>query len=226
MKAKIINGKIVRGLPKYYKHWAGGFDMQPTAVHETEGFFEVVNPEIDYDIQKLGEIYWDETNRVFTYPVIDKTPEQLEQEITNRLDGLDQQVDNDAMKRLLQHYTDTLLDTPDNLTEEFIKDTASLYPVYRINKPYVVNEKFRYNDILYSVIQAHTSQADWLPDTVPALYKKFTPPNVVSEWVQPTGAQDAYNIGDKVSFSGSVYESLIDANVWSPTAYPAGWKLL
>jgi len=43
------------------------------------------------------------------------------------------------------------------------------------------------------------------------------------EWVQPTGAHDAYNTGDRVSFEGSNYESVIDANVWSPTAYPQGW---
>jgi hypothetical protein len=49
-----------------------------------------------------------------------------------------------------------------------------------------------------------------------------TPP----EWVQPTGAHDAYQKGDRVTFQGSVYESLIDANVWSPSAYPAGWLLI
>lgn len=32
--------------------------------------------------------------------------------------------------------------------------------------------------------------------------------------------------GDRVLFNGSVYESLIDGNAYSPTAYPAGWKLI
>jgi hypothetical protein len=45
-------------------------------------------------------------------------------------------------------------------------------------------------------------------------------------WVQPTGATDAYHIGDKVHYMPTVknYESLIDGNTWSPEAYPAGWK--
>lgn len=46
-------------------------------------------------------------------------------------------------------------------------------------------------------------------------------------WVQPTGAHDAYQMGDKVHYPGAndpVYESLINGNVWSPDAYPAGWK--
>lgn len=45
-------------------------------------------------------------------------------------------------------------------------------------------------------------------------------------WVQPTGAHDAYAIGDRVSFNGANYESKIAANVWSPTVYPAGWQLI
>lgn len=42
-------------------------------------------------------------------------------------------------------------------------------------------------------------------------------------WLQPLGAHDAYNTGDRVTFEGKVYESTIDGNVWSPAAYPAGW---
>lgn len=45
-------------------------------------------------------------------------------------------------------------------------------------------------------------------------------------WVQPTGAHDAYNIGDRVSFEGKNYESLLNANSWSPSVYPAGWKAI
>ena len=44
------------------------------------------------------------------------------------------------------------------------------------------------------------------------------------EWVQPTGAHDAYQTGDHVMFEGAEYKSLIDGNVWSPTAYPQGWE--
>ena len=44
------------------------------------------------------------------------------------------------------------------------------------------------------------------------------------EWVQPTGAHDAYQTGDTVTFEGAEYTSLIDGNTWSPTAYPQGWE--
>lgn len=45
-----------------------------------------------------------------------------------------------------------------------------------------------------------------------------------AEWVRPTGAHDAYKKGDVVAFEGYLYRSLIDANVYSPSEYPAGWK--
>ena len=44
------------------------------------------------------------------------------------------------------------------------------------------------------------------------------------EWVQPTGAHDAYNTGDRVTYNGRVYESTMDGNVWAPDAYPQGWE--
>ena len=42
---------------------------------------------------------------------------------------------------------------------------------------------------------------------------------------QPTGAHDAYRLGEKVTVGGSVYVSVIDFNVWSPEVYPAGWAV-
>lgn len=49
-------------------------------------------------------------------------------------------------------------------------------------------------------------------------------PDEWPEWVQPTGAHDAYNTGDKVTYNSKHYESIIDRNVWSPDTYPAGWQ--
>ena len=46
------------------------------------------------------------------------------------------------------------------------------------------------------------------------------------EYVQPTGAHDAYKIGDKITYNGKKYECIYDGCVWTPDAYPAGWKLV
>ena len=50
-------------------------------------------------------------------------------------------------------------------------------------------------------------------------------PDEWPEYVQPTGAHDAYNTGDKVTYNGKHYISTMDGNVWNPDAYPAGWEL-
>lgn len=65
-------------------------------------------------------------------------------------------------------------------------------------------------------------------DEIDADGNVVTPPEPPAEeypqWVQPTGAHDAYKIGDKVTFNGQRYTSKINGNVWSPTGYPAGWQ--
>ena len=44
------------------------------------------------------------------------------------------------------------------------------------------------------------------------------------EYVQPTGAHDAYNTGDKVTYNGKKYICKLDGCVWNPDTYPVGWE--
>lgn len=98
--------------------------------------------------------------------------------------------------------------------------------VFHIGEFVNVGDEVVYNGNVYEVIQAHTLQADWIPDQTPALYRlKGQPGEEWLEWIQPTGAHDAYKKGDKVTYKGQHYISLIDNNSWSPEAYPAGWEL-
>lgn len=45
------------------------------------------------------------------------------------------------------------------------------------------------------------------------------------EYVQPTGAHDAYHVGDKITYNGKHYTCIYDGCVWTPDAYPQGWQL-
>lgn len=49
-------------------------------------------------------------------------------------------------------------------------------------------------------------------------------PEEYPEYVQPTGAHDAYNTGDKITYNGNKYECVMDNCVWNPDIYPQGWK--
>lgn len=114
----------------------------------------------------------------------------------------------------------------DALTQDEIDALVTIYPTWVPALSVSVGQLLAYQSTLYEVLQAHTTQADWTPDITPALFKAKAPAGVIPEWVQPTGAHDAYNTGDRVLFGGQIYESIIDANVWSPADYPAGWQLV
>ena len=78
-----------------------------------------------------------------------------------------------------------------------------------------------YGDALYKVIIPHTAQADWTPSEAVALFTKVSIAEY-PDWAQPTGAHDAYNTGDKVSYEGKHWVSTTNANVWQPGVY--GWE--
>lgn len=128
-----------------------------------------------------------------------------------------------ASKKAGEIATRDLIKT-DALAPGEIAQLVSLYPVFALGTAYKIGDVIQYAGALYKVIQAHTSQADWTPDITPALFKLATPAGTILEFLQPTGAHDAYDAGDKVLFGGVVYESLVDGNAFSPTAYPPNWK--
>ena len=119
-----------------------------------------------------------------------------------------------------------------SLTDEQAMEVVAVYDPWAVGKTYAVGDFLTYGENgvgdpqLYKVAQAHTSQADWLPDATPALYVAIgLDDNGYPVWSQPTGAHDAYNKGDIVDYNGTLYRSLIDGNVYSPDSYPAGWAI-
>ena len=104
-------------------------------------------------------------------------------------------------------------------------EIVELFPKWTADRSVIVGERLQYEGYLYKCIQAHITQSDWTPDKTPALWTKVSVEEF-PEWVQPEGSADAYMKGDKVTFEGEHYESLIDNNVWSPVAYPQGWQKL
>ena len=177
----------------------------------------------------------------------------------------------------------------ENLTDAEGLENVELFAQYEVGKDYAIGDRFQYNGELYKVLQAHTSQADWVPGTgTESLYAKvdeihagtaedpipyngnmelienlyYTQGGVlykctrstgsavynalselvgiyvevvtsepeeqtgdeVAEWVQPTGAQDAYDVGDRVSHNGMVWECTSPSNVFEPGVY--GWVVV
>lgn len=113
----------------------------------------------------------------------------------------------------------------ESATDEQALSVPALYPAWRSGVAYTAGQRVLYRGVLYKVLQDHTSQADWKPEATPALWVVVSI-DEYPEWVQPTGAHDAYNKGDKVTYNNLHYISLIDSNVYSPEAYPTGWELV
>lgn len=136
----------------------------------------------------------------------------------NRLQAAEQ------LRKALQFLTATL-------TDEQAMAVATVYPAWAPATSYSVGDIISYgtNGVgdpqLYKVVQPHMSQDTWRPDATPSLYDAFgLDESGYPIWAQPSGAHDAYSKGDVVNYNGTLYESLIDGNVWSPDVYPTGWK--
>lgn len=175
------------------------------------GFKEVVNivPSYDANTQILRNDGFTETENAITINYVVEDSPVFQETQYNMQEKL-------ALSFLFEKLPDEQAAQVPMLFEEFDGNGVT----------YAVGKRVMYKGVLYKVIQAHTSQADWTPDAAPSLFAKVINETVdgsIPEFVQPDST-NPYMKGDKVKFNGKVYESLIDNNVWSPTAYPSGWK--
>lgn len=142
------------------------------------------------------------------------------------------EIQTKATRAMLAGGPIATLQTAYQTTLASVSDAAALkmpefYPEWDGDShEYKVGDRVNYGGTLYKVLQAHTSQSTWTPTDAPSLFAKVlvtgdedTPP----EWEQPDST-NPYMKGDRVTYNGKVYESLVDNNVWSPENYPQGWQ--
>ena len=114
-----------------------------------------------------------------------------------------------------------------SLTDEDALEAVELFPTWAADTAYEAGVRVRYMGKLYRCEQTHASQEGWEPPAVPALWTEVAKPGEIPVWRQPTGAQDAYRIGDLVHYpdaDGPVYRCTIDYNVYAPDV--AGWEVV
>ena len=112
------------------------------------------------------------------------------------------------------------------MTDEEAITAIVLFPVWQSGKKYNVDDRVKYNNKLYKVLQAHTSQDDWTPDVAVSLFACLLTDEengTIQEWTQPDST-NGYATGDIVSYNGKYYKSTADNNVYEPGTTGAPWK--
>lgn len=213
MYGKLIDG-VIKYAPTNYLTENGkmilNFNTNIEVMLEN-GFKEIINvvPSYDANTQVVTmDSYTEEDTTITVNYVVAAKPLTKEEQLENQR--------NLALTFFAETLTDAQALQVPMLFDEFDGNGVA----------YEVGKRIMYNGILYKVIQAHTSQVGWNPVDAPSLFAKVINETIdgsIPEFEQP-GSTNPYMKGDKVIFNGKVYESLIDNNVYSPEAYPAGWK--
>lgn len=108
-----------------------------------------------------------------------------------------------------------------NADDETIINNKAAFPYWNGDGvAYAVGDIVQYDDKVYKVLQAHTSQSTWTPTDAVSLFAEYRISGTIEEWVQPDST-NPYMTGDKVTHNGKTWESTIDNNVWEPGVY--GW---
>ncbi len=126
-----------------------------------------------------------------------------------------------------QRYRMRIEQAATSLPDDEAVFVPDMFRHWAVNVDLIVDERVCYEDKLYRVVQQHRTQEGWEPDKTPALFTEIPKPGEIPVWRQPTGAQDAYQIGDKVHYPTAddpVWESFVNDNVWEPGVY--GWTHL
>ena len=126
-------------------------------------------------------------------------------------------------RKELLAFIESLKKMRESATDEQSAKAPAVYPTWKVGVDYKVSDKILYNEILYKVLQDHTSQETWTPTDAPSLFAQVLIPDadVISEWVQPDST-NPYMKGDKVIHNGKTWVSIVDNNVWEPGVY--GWE--
>ena len=124
-----------------------------------------------------------------------------------------------ARARRLRHLIEV---ASQSLPDADALQAVELFPKWSDSAEYFTDDRVRYDGTLYKCLQDHTAQPTWTPADSPSLWVRVDDPSIeYPDWVQPTGATDAYRIGAKVSHLEKHWISSIDYNTYEPSVY--GW---
>lgn len=191
-----------------YTNGGAGLVVSFSQKETTENFFAGDSVE---EAMKHFKLFIDEDNRL-----------RIDSESERAMDEL--AIEASQVKDFRDKVTELLV----NLDNDAAIDNAILFPQWKSGMNYKVDERIRYNNILYIVLQDHTSQEEWRPDVASSLYTRMLrswEQNIIPTWEQPEST-NGFMAGDKVYHNGLLYVSTVDYNTWEPGIEGNPWELV
>lgn len=185
------------------------------------GFKPIIDSKPDYNVETQDAIfvdYMDTGAYIRTmYEIVEIEPTEEEQMIEQT--GKAMELFNINFDKFLP-----------NLTDEQVLVIPLLLPKWREGADYKENDRIRYSNKIYKVLQNHTSQEGLEPDVTPDLFERIVKKVVddneqteILEW-EKRDIKNPYMKGDKVSYQGKIYVSNIDVNLTTPGKALSGWQ--
>ena len=110
----------------------------------------------------------------------------------------------------------------DSIGDDAVAEVAALFPDWTPGAKVKPGDVLAWDGTLVEVIQGHTTQADWTPDKVPALFKVHRTPEMTA-WV----AGITVAAGERFTFGGATWEC-VQAHTtqkgWEPDRVPSLWR--
>ena len=140
----------------------------------------------------------------------------------------------DALKDVIENTSFKLEDTLDKIYVMYSKDRLTKEEMEELEalareKANPVNSYAPFQeqiDKLYEDMKELEARVSLLEQDGQQEPTEPEPVEEYPEFVQPQGAHDSYNTGDKITYNGKKYVCKMDGCVWSPDVYPAGWELV
>lgn len=114
------------------------------------------------------------------------------------------------------------------LTDEEAVESVILFPNWKVDTAYTVDERVKDGAKLYKCIQPHTAQEGWQPSITPSLWVEVAKPGEYREIKDSMLPTEAFALGE-IGWYGertNLYKSLIANNIYTPLTYPAGWEAI
>lgn len=109
-------------------------------------------------------------------------------------------------------------------SDQVRSEAVEIHNHWWVNAIYKVGDVVQYEGKLYRCNLDHTSQETWKPDVSPSLWTQIMYRDgirIIPEVIPSTQPFAKDEIG---WWGDDLYKSLIDANVYTPEQYPAGWQ--